>query len=108
MSTTTIEAGARVATLINSFTVDPLRQAELIDILVRATDEVMRHQPGFVSANIHASVDGARVVNYAQWETEEAFQAMLDVPACREHMTAARAVAEAEPMLYTVESVHHR
>jgi hypothetical protein len=25
----------------------------------------MRHRPGFISANIHASLDGTRVVNYA-------------------------------------------
>ncbi|MET7800683.1 hypothetical protein ABZS78_29155, partial [Streptomyces decoyicus] len=27
--------------------------------------------PGFISANIHASADGERVVNYAQWADEE-------------------------------------
>lgn len=31
----------------------------------------MRHIDGFVSANIHASLDGTRAVNYAQWRSEE-------------------------------------
>ena len=43
----------------------------------------MQHQPGFVSANIHVSTDGTRVVNYAQWESAEAFQAMLADPGPR-------------------------
>lgn len=63
---TTIEAGRPIATLINVFTVTPERQAELVSLLIRATEEHMRHRPGFVSANIHASRDGQRVVNYVQ------------------------------------------
>lgn len=39
---TTIEEGAEVLTLINTFEVAPERQAELIDLLERATREVMR------------------------------------------------------------------
>jgi quinol monooxygenase YgiN len=107
MATTTIDAGARVATLINVFTVEPERQRELVDLLVAATEETMRHWPGFVAANIHAGTDGTRVVNYAQWESVEAFRAMLADPGCQEHMRAALDIAKADPQLYTVESVHH-
>lgn len=32
-----------------------------------ATDEVLRHLPGFVSANVHRGLDGTTVVNYGQW-----------------------------------------
>ncbi len=35
----------------------------------------MRDLTGFISANIHRSVDGTRVVNYAQWRTKEDFEA---------------------------------
>lgn len=62
----TISVLAPVVTLINVFTVEPARQPELVQLLVTATEEVMQYQPGFVSANIHASTDGERVVNYAQ------------------------------------------
>src|SRR5205085_2584355 len=106
--TTTIDADATVATLINCFTVHPDRQRELVDLLVRATEDVMCRQPGFVAANIHASVDGTRVLNYAQWEHAEDFQAMLTDPVCREHMAAAGKIGQAEPRLYDVELVHHR
>ncbi|GAA4951858.1 antibiotic biosynthesis monooxygenase [Streptomonospora halophila] len=106
---TVIETGAPVATLINVFTVRPERQRELADCLAAATDEVMRHVPGFVSANIHISGDGERVVNYAQWESAESFQRMLQDPVAKEHMDRAAAIADGfEPHLYTVDSVHHR
>jgi heme-degrading monooxygenase HmoA len=109
MAATTITADAPVATLINVFTVRPERQRELVDLLTHATDEVMQHLPGFIAANIHASTDGTRVVNYAQWQSADAFRAMLDVPAAQLHMRHAAALADqVDPHLHTVESVHHR
>jgi antibiotic biosynthesis monooxygenase (ABM) superfamily enzyme len=54
-------------TLINVFTVEPENQDRLIEAWQRSTDEVIRHLPGFVSANIHASLDGTKVVNYARF-----------------------------------------
>ncbi len=107
MATTTIDPDANLATLINVFIVDPAHQQELVEVLVTATEEVMRHRPGFIAANIHAGAEGTRVVNYAQWESADAFRAMLTDPRCQEHMTAALALAKADPQLYTVESVHH-
>lgn len=53
MPDTTIATEEDVMTLINVFTVDPGRQQELVDLLVEATDALMRELPGFVSANIH-------------------------------------------------------
>ncbi|MBB1155241.1 MULTISPECIES: antibiotic biosynthesis monooxygenase family protein [Amycolatopsis] len=104
---TTISTDADLATLVNVFTVAPEKQRALVDVLTTATEEVIRHQPGFVSANIHASIDGTRVVNYAQWASAEDFQAMLVAPECREHLSAALSLAESDPHLCTVESVHH-
>jgi quinol monooxygenase YgiN len=106
---TTIERHAPYATLINVFTVESARATELAELLQRSTDEVMRHLQGFRSANIHVSTDGTRVVNYAQWECAEAFQAMLANPTARVHMAEAAAIATSfDPHLYTVESVHER
>jgi quinol monooxygenase YgiN len=105
---TTIEPLSRCATLINVFTVDPAHADELAALLTEATEEVMRHIPGFISANIHVSTDGSRVVNYAQWESADAFSAMAKNPQAREHMDKAAALATSfDPHLYTVESVHH-
>jgi quinol monooxygenase YgiN len=107
-TTSTIEPGTTVATLINVFTVRPERQAELVDLLARATEESIRHRPGFISANIHASADGERVVNYAQWASEDTLRATLADPAAREQAAAVSQVAEAADLrLYTVASIHH-
>ena len=57
----TIEQNSGYATLINVFTVAPDRAADLAALLHTATEKVMRHQPGFRSANIHLSIDGTRV-----------------------------------------------
>ena len=62
----TIAEDKDVVTLINVFTVAPEDQQRLVDVLVDATQTVMRKQPGFISANIHRSFDGTRVTNYAQ------------------------------------------
>ena len=106
---TSIQQNSGYATLINVFTVDPDRATQLADLLNMATEEVMRHQPGFRSANIHVSTDGTRVVNYAQWDSAEAYRAMLDNPTTHQHMAAAASLAISfEPHLYTVESVHER
>ncbi|CAN5354953.1 antibiotic biosynthesis monooxygenase [soil metagenome] len=102
---TAIRVGAPVVTLVNVFTVAEGRQVQLIDILDRATRQVMRHLPGFVSANIHRSLDGTKVVNYAQWQTVDAFQAMLANPEARSHMQEATSIATAAPALYEVASV---
>ena len=106
---TTIEPHGDYATLINVFTVDPDRAAELAAVLDTATQEVMRDQPGFRSANIHISTDGTRVVNYAQWDSAESYQAMLANPATQQHMADAASLAISfDPHLYAVESVHER
>ncbi len=67
----TIAKDNEVGTLINVFTVAPEDQQRLVDVLADATRAVMRKQPGFVSANIHRSLDGTRVTNYAQWRSTE-------------------------------------
>jgi hypothetical protein len=60
----------------------------------------------FVSANIHTSLDGARVANYAQWRSVEDFQGMLGNAHAQVHMREATAVAKSSPVLYRVHSVH--
>ena len=105
---TTIQAESGICTLINIFTVEPEKQQPLIDLLDAATEEVMRHQTGFISANIHRSLDGRHVANYAQWESADAFQSMLRNPKAQSHMNQATAMATAEPILYEVASVYHR
>jgi heme-degrading monooxygenase HmoA len=99
----TIMEDGDLVTLINVFTVAPEDQQRLVDVLVEATRAVMRKQQGFISANIHRSLDGTKVTNYAQWRSREAFEAMLGDRETAEHMGEAARIAECfEPYLYEV------
>jgi heme-degrading monooxygenase HmoA len=71
-------------TLINVFTVPAEHQQELLDLLAEVTEQAMTSMPGFVSANLHRSDDGTRVINYAQWRSR------LQDERAREHMPAPR------------------
>ncbi len=103
---TRISQGGDVVTLINVFTVEPENQQRLVDLLAEATEAVMSKLPGFVSANLHKSLDGTKVVNYAQWRSREAFEAMLGNAEAVVHMKEAEKIAEKfEPHLYEVSFV---
>ena len=92
-------------TLINVFTVDPARQQELIELLTRATEESVRHAAGFISARLHRSLDGTKVTMYAQWRSNEDYQAMRRDPAPLPYLQQALAIATFEPGMYEVVQV---
>lgn len=103
---TQITQNSDVVTLINVFTVEPQDQQRLVDLLGEATESDIERMPGFVSANIHRSLDGTKVVNYAQWESREAYEAMLESPEAAPHMEEAAGLAVSfEPHLYEVSLV---
>jgi len=89
-------------TLINIFTVDPAKQKELMDVLVRATEAFVRHAPGFISARLHRSLDGTKVAMYAQWQSREAYEAMRRDPGPRPYFEQALAIATFELGMYEV------
>ena len=100
---TKISTEQDVLTLINVFTVAPEDQQRLLDVLVEATEGIMNKLPGFVSANLHTSLDSTKVTNYAQWRSREDFEAMLEHPDAGVHMReAARLAVKFEPHLYEV------
>src|SRR5262249_26143343 len=65
----TITQSGDLVTLINVFTCEPANQQALIDASLRATEETLGQLPRIISAALHKSKDGTRVVNYAQWKT---------------------------------------
>jgi quinol monooxygenase YgiN len=104
----TIAKEQDVLTLVNVFTVKPEDQETLVQLLIDATEQTMEHLPGFISASIHKSHDGTKVVNYAQWRSHEDFDAMRQDPKAKPHMVAAAALATFEPILCeVVESIAH-
>jgi heme-degrading monooxygenase HmoA len=105
---TVVAAGSDVLTLMNTFTCADQRQNELVAALEKATVEVFSGLDGFISANLHASLDRTRVVNYVQWRSVEDFDAAQVNPEVRKHAAEIMAIAEsADPRLYEVRSVHH-
>ena len=72
----TIESKNGIVTHINVFSVTPDKQQLLVDSLVE-TVNAAREVPGWLSASIHKSFDGSRVVNYVQFASHEAARAVL-------------------------------
>ncbi len=99
---TTISKDNKVVTLVNVFTVEAENQQKLVEMLVEATEKTMKNISGFVSANIHKSLDGVRVVNYAQWRSQEDFKAMGKMPEAQAHMKPIMEIAKADFHLYEV------
>jgi quinol monooxygenase YgiN len=91
-----------VVTLVNVFTVEPANQQKVVDMLVKATETTMKKIPGFVSASIHKSLDGVRVVNYAQWRSAQDFEAMRNNPAAQKHMKPLMEISKPDFHLYEV------
>lgn len=75
-----IDKHNNVVTVIFSFATVPARQQELIDLMIDALETTTKHQPGFVSASFHKSLDGTRVFNYAQWRTQAEYEAFAQSP----------------------------
>lgn len=89
-------------TLINVFTVAPENQQKLIDLLTRATDEFVSRAPGFISSTLHRSVDGTKVTMYAQWRSDEDYQAMRHDPGPLPFLEEAFSIARFEPGMYEI------
>jgi quinol monooxygenase YgiN len=106
MAESTISAGDQVVVLINVFSCTPDNQQRLIEAWQRGTDDLMRYLPGFISANIHRSLDGTRVINYAQWASREAFQASFTDPQVTAYFEELSQIGTPAPVLAEVVSVH--
>jgi quinol monooxygenase YgiN len=61
----------RFFTPIIEFEVAPEQQQAFIDEIADEVERYFKRYAGFVSASFHASDDGRRVINYAQWLSKE-------------------------------------
>lgn len=73
----TITPNADVLTMINVWTPADVAQAEFVTMLETALSNELVHQPGFVSGNVHRSLDSDHVVMYAQWADQAALEAFV-------------------------------
>jgi heme-degrading monooxygenase HmoA len=96
-----IRAGSGIVTQINTFTVPPGGQQALIDLLSEAA-QFARGTPGWLSASLHRSHDGTRVVNYAQSESMDAAQHVIRRLRDAGYFERNKALGEAHPGLYEV------
>jgi quinol monooxygenase YgiN len=72
------EAG--YVTFINIFRCQPADQEEVVGINIDIVEQVASISPGFISAAVHRSSDGTRVINYLQWESSGHLAAMQRSP----------------------------
>ncbi len=89
-------------TLINVFTVAPENQQRLLDLLTRATDEFVRHAPGFLTSTLHRSLDGTKVTMYAQWRSIEDYEVMRRDPGPLPLFQEALSFAKFDPGMYEI------
>jgi hypothetical protein len=71
-----IVAGNGIVTQVNVFTTTPDRQQALIELLIEAANWA-KPTPGWLSASLHRSFDGTRVVNYAQCQDMASWEAVM-------------------------------
>jgi Antibiotic biosynthesis monooxygenase len=96
-----IKANTGIVTQINVFTVPEGGQQALINLLSESA-KFASVTPGWVSASIHRSFDGTRVINYAQSETQEAAQRVITRLREAGWLERHKALGEAHPGLYEV------
>jgi hypothetical protein len=96
-----IKANTQTVTQINVFTVSDGQQQPLIDFLVESA-KFASTTPGWISASVHRSYDGTRVVNYAQSESPEAAQRIIERLRQEGWLDGNKAFGEAHPGLYEV------
>lgn len=96
-----ITADTGIITQINVFTVPPGEQQQLIDYLAKAA-QVAREVDGWISASLHRSLDGTRVVNYAQSADRDAARRVFEHLHARGMIDGNKRYGEAHPGLYEV------
>lgn len=77
------------------------RQQALIDFLKEAA-QFASTTPGWLSARVHRSRDGTRLVNYAQSENLEAAQRIIDRLRKGGWLERNKSLGQAQPGLYDV------
>ena len=94
-----IIANSGVITQVNVFDAHPGRANDLVTLLqdaARAASEV----EGWMSASLHLSLEGDRVVNYAQCRDHDAWKRVMARLHQGEFLTRNKALGTAHPGLY--------
>ncbi|MDH1268465.1 antibiotic biosynthesis monooxygenase [Rhizobium pusense] len=93
-----IETGPVV--LINLFTLDAADEARFLEVW-KDDASFMKRQPGFISTQLHRALgESPTYLNYAVWESNEAFRAAFTHPEFRAKLSAYPSSAVAKPHLF--------
>lgn len=104
--TTEVEilAGDRI-THLAEFRMMPANQPEMVQRTTAELDRAIKNSPGLISATFHRSLDGTRMFNYGQWESQAAFEAILKQPGFNPDQPYWAGLARNEFHLYRVVAV---
>ncbi|RMX04149.1 antibiotic biosynthesis monooxygenase [Corticibacter populi] len=86
--------------LINVFTLDAADEPVFLDVW-KDDAEFMKRQPGFISTQLHRAIgESPTYLNYAVWESTEAFRAAFTHPEFIAKLSAYPSSAVAAPHLF--------
>lgn len=104
----TAEPSASVLTMINILTPLNGNQDALVSQLELALKSTLVNEPGFISGNVHRSLDSKHVVNYAQWVDKASLEAFVAKLQAGKAPDMAQVFTMAKPDFhpYVVVSVH--
>ncbi len=75
-----MDEGVGPVILLNKFNVNPEEVDQFLQVFA-ATTEIMKQQPGYISAQLHRGIAGScTFVNYAVWESSEHFKRAVSSP----------------------------
>jgi len=95
-----IGVAAAPVVLINLFLIDAADEQALLDAWTDDA-EFMKRQPGFISTQLHRAIgDSPAYLNYAVWESTEAFRAAFTHPEFIAKLSAYPSSAVASPHLF--------
>jgi len=83
------------------FSMPESNQPRMIELAKEHIKPAME-QPGLISATFHRSLDGTRVINYGQWDNEEAIALLVQQPGFSRDRPYWDGIAENEYHLYQV------
>lgn len=67
-----------ILTVVSEYDVNPDQAESVVASLKELHLNVGKLQAGFISTNLHVSLDQKKVVNYSQWKSEEVYRAFLE------------------------------
>lgn len=89
-------------THLAEFRMIPANQPEMVKRTSAEVERAISNSPGLISATFHRSLDGTRMFNYGQWESKEAFEAILKQPGFNPDQPYWSGLARNEFHLYNV------